>query len=161
MRKLDDKLDAEQLRTECYRRHGYDRRVLHVPIEAFLHDEDYCIVKTDSPVDDFEIDFGTKCVTINSLVSSYIQRIYLAMAYWYALTEAERTPENEKQAFLFAIEFLLPSYAFEIFVSEMPDVGFVDACQILDVPAYMIEMRYAETEEYDQILDRYPFFVPE
>lgn len=153
-------LDAEQLRTECYRRHGYDQSILPVPIEEFLHDEDYCIIKTDSPVDQFELDIRAKCVTVNSLIPSCLARVYLTMAYWYALTEAEHTPENDALAHRFAFEFLLPADALKVFVTDFPDAGFVDVCQVLDVPAYLIDLRYSDTEEYWQILDRHLFYEP-
>ena len=153
-------LDAEQLRSECYRRHGYDQSILPVPIEEFLHDEDYCIIKTDSPVDRFELDIRAKCVTVNSLIPSCLARLYLTMAYWYALTEAEQTTENDALAHRFAFKFLLPPDALKVFVTSNFEAGFVDICQVLDVPAYLIGLRYFETEEYDQILDRNLFYMP-
>ena len=146
-------IDAESWRAECYLRHGYDPKVvIPVPVEEFIHDENYCIVSTDSrEIDDFEIDTQIKCITVSSLKPTTLRRVYLAMAYWYALMEVERSEENDRRAHDFAFQFLLPLDAFKTFVSDYKELGIIDIYTILDVPPYMIGYRYSRTPEYEEI----------
>lgn len=148
-------IDAESWRSECYQRHGYDPKVvIPVPIVEFIYDEGYCIISSDeTPCEDFEVDIQTKCITVSSLKPPTLRRVYLAMAYWYALMEVERSEENDRRAHDFAFQFLLPLDAFKTFVSDYKELGIIDIYSILDVPPYMIEYRYSRTPEYDEIWD--------
>lgn len=137
-----DDAKVEAWRTICYNRHGYRPSMLPVPIEEFIHDEDYCIIGTDAKDDamdtEFELDTIAKTVTVSSLIPSPLRRVYLAMAYYFMMTGREITEDTLETAQAFAQIFLIPENTPEYLNEECPSMGWVDTFQIIDAPAYMI-----------------------
>lgn len=136
---FEDDAKIETWRTICYNRHGYRHSMLPVPIEEFIHDEDYCIIGTDAKdCGEFELDTTTKTVTVSSLIPSPLRRVYLAMAYYFMMTGQEITEDTLETAQAFAQIFLIPENTPEYLNEECPSMGWVDTFQIIDAPAYMI-----------------------
>lgn len=136
---FEDDAKVEAWRTICYNRHGYRHSILPVPIEEFIHDEDYCIIGTDAKdCGEFELDTTTKTVTVSSLIPSPLRRVYLAMVYYFMMTGQEITEDTLETAQAFAQIFLIPENTLEYLNEECPSMGWVDTFQIIDAPAYMI-----------------------